>query len=55
MFGILGFTEILLIGAIIILLFGSKRVPEIAKGIGKGIHNFKKEIRSIEKNNKKLN
>jgi len=49
MFGTLGATEILLIVAVITLLFGAKRIPEIAKGIGKGIHNFKKEIKSIEK------
>jgi sec-independent protein translocase protein TatA len=48
MFGNLGATEILLIVAVITLLFGAKRIPEIAKGIGKGIHDFKKEIKSVE-------
>ncbi len=48
MFASLGFTEILIIVAVITLLFGAKRIPEIAKGIGKGIHDFKKEIKSIE-------
>jgi len=48
MFSNLGATEILLIVAVITLLFGAKRIPEIAKGIGKGIHDFKKEIKSIE-------
>ena len=48
MFGNLGATEILLIVATITILFGAKRIPEIAKGIGKGIHDFKKEIKSIE-------
>ncbi|WP_304131874.1 twin-arginine translocase TatA/TatE family subunit [Ignavibacterium album] len=48
MFESLGFTEILIIVAVITLLFGAKRIPEIAKGIGKGIHDFKKEIKSIE-------
>ena len=48
MFANLGFTEILIIVAVITLLFGAKRIPEIAKGIGKGIHDFKKEIKSVE-------
>lgn len=48
MIGNMGFTEILIIVAIITLLFGAKRIPEIAKGIGKGIYDFKREIKSIE-------
>lgn len=48
MFGNLGATEILIIIGVISLLFGAKRIPEIAKSIGKGIHDFKKEIKSIE-------
>lgn len=48
MLGNLGLTEILIMVAIITLLFGAKRIPEIVKGIGKGIHDFKKEIKSIE-------
>ena len=48
MLGNLGLTEILIIVAIITLLFGAKRIPEIAKGIGKGIHDFKKEVKSLE-------
>ncbi|MEG8945712.1 twin-arginine translocase TatA/TatE family subunit [Rosettibacter firmus] len=53
MFGNLGFTELLIIAGIIMLLFGAKRIPEIAKGIGKGIYEFKKEIKSIEDITKK--
>jgi sec-independent protein translocase protein TatA len=48
MFGNLGAAEIIIIVGVIALLFGAKRIPEIAKGIGKGIHDFKKEIKSIE-------
>lgn len=48
MLGNLGLKETLIIMAIITLLFGAKRIPEIVKGIGKGIHDFKKEIKSIE-------
>ncbi len=46
-FGNLGFTELLIIVALITILFGAKRIPQIAKGIGKGVHDFKKEIKSI--------
>lgn len=39
--GNLGATEILLIFLVILLLFGAKRIPEIARGLGKGIREFK--------------
>lgn len=48
MFGNIGATEIIIIVGVIALLFGAKRIPEIAKGIGKGIRDFKKEVKSIE-------
>ncbi|HSI07767.1 MAG: twin-arginine translocase TatA/TatE family subunit [Rariglobus sp.] len=38
----LGTTEIMLILAIVILLFGAKKLPELAKGLGKSIKEFKK-------------
>ena len=50
MFGNLGTTEILLIALVVLLLFGAKRLPDIAKGIGKGIKDFKKEINSVTDN-----
>lgn len=37
----LGIPELLIILAIIILIFGASRLPEIGRGIGKGISNFK--------------
>ena len=37
-------TELLLIFGIIVLLFGAKKIPELAKGVGKGIKNFKAEM-----------
>jgi sec-independent protein translocase protein TatA len=39
--GSLGIPELLIILAIIILIFGANRLPEIGRGIGKGIRNFK--------------
>lgn len=38
----LGTTELLLIGALIILLFGGKKIPEMMKGLGQGLQSFKK-------------
>jgi sec-independent protein translocase protein TatA len=43
--GMPGTTELLLILGIVILLFGSKKIPDLAKGIGKGIKNFKAEMK----------
>ena len=37
----LGGTELLVIGIIILLLFGGKKIPELMKGLGKGINEFK--------------
>jgi sec-independent protein translocase protein TatA len=39
--GTLGIPELLIILTIIILIFGANRLPEIGRGIGKGIRNFK--------------
>lgn len=41
MFGSLGVPELLIILVIVILIFGASRLPELGKGIGKGIRNFK--------------
>jgi len=47
MFG-LGFGEILLILLIVVLIFGTSRIPELGRGLGEGIRNFKKSIRGDE-------
>lgn len=41
-------SELLLIFGVVVLLFGSKKIPELAKGIGQGIRSFKKETREEE-------
>ena len=46
--GHLGIPELLIILAIIILIFGATRLPEIGRGIGKGIKNFKDATKSEE-------
>ena len=40
-----GVWEIILIVLIVLLLFGGKRIPELMRGIGKGINNFKKGVK----------
>jgi sec-independent protein translocase protein TatA len=43
--GKIGFTEILLILLVIVLLFGGRKIPELMKGIGQGMKEFKKASR----------
>ena len=44
------FMELVIIMVVILLLFGAKRIPEIAGSVGKGIKEFKKEMNDIERN-----
>ena len=55
MFG-LGFPELILIFVIVIVIFGTSRIPELGKGLGEGIRNFKKAIKDDEskRNNSEL-
>jgi sec-independent protein translocase protein TatA len=41
-------TELLIIFGIIVLLFGAKKIPDLAKGLGKGIKNFKQEMKEVD-------
>jgi len=43
-FGRLGITEIIIILAILIFLFGARKIPELARGMGLGIKEFKKGL-----------
>lgn len=45
MFNNLGMPELLIIVFVILLLFGAKKLPELAQGLGKGIREFKKAMR----------
>lgn len=49
MFANLGMTEILIIVFVLLILFGGKKIPELAKGFGKGIRQFKNELKDVEK------
>ncbi|MCU0333141.1 MAG: twin-arginine translocase TatA/TatE family subunit [Ignavibacteriaceae bacterium] len=48
MFGNLGAGEIILIVLVVLLLFGAKKIPELARGIGKGMSEFKKGLKDVE-------
>ncbi len=41
----LGFFEILILGVVVVLLFGAKKLPDIGRGLGQGIRNFKGEMK----------
>jgi sec-independent protein translocase protein TatA len=46
--GNLGATELLLILLLVLVFFGSRKIPELAQGLGKGIREFKKATREID-------
>lgn len=48
-----GWVEILLIMAIVLLLFGGKRIPELMKGLGRGAREFKEGLRGDDEETKK--
>lgn len=49
LFGNLGVTEIVLIALVVLLFFGGKKIPELMKGLGKGVKSFKEGVNGIEK------
>jgi sec-independent protein translocase protein TatA len=48
----LGVPELLIIAVIVLFLFGGKRIPEMGRGIGEGIKNFRKSMKSDEEKEK---
>jgi sec-independent protein translocase protein TatA len=48
MFSNLGPLEIFLIVLVVLLLFGAKKIPELAQGVGKGMREFKRAIKDVE-------
>jgi len=47
--GIVGPWEIVIIALVVLLLFGGKKIPELMKGLGKGVKSFKDGINEVEK------
>ncbi len=46
--GSIGFTEILLIFLVVLLLFGAKKLPEVARGMGQALKEFRKAAREVD-------
>ena len=46
--GGLGFQEVLLIALVVLLFFGGKKIPEMMKGLGKGVKAFKDGMKEVE-------
>lgn len=44
----LGTGEIIIIALVVLLLFGGKKIPELMKGVGKGVKSFKKGLNEVE-------
>ena len=51
MFG-LGFPELLLILVIVVLIFGTSRIPELGRGLGEGIRNYRRGMKGDEEEKK---
>lgn len=51
----IGFTEIIVIALIILLLFGGKKIPELMRGLGKGVKSFKDGMKENEEDDKPEN
>lgn len=52
MFGSLGTPELMIIFLIIVVLFGASKLPQLGKGIGEGIRNFKHGLKGAEEDEK---
>ncbi len=49
LFGNLGTGEIIIIALVVLLLFGGKKIPELMRGLGKGVKSFKDGMNEVEK------
>ena len=54
LFGRLGFWEIALIVLVVLLLFGGKKIPELMRGLGKGVKSFKEGMKDVEEDVKEI-
>ena len=49
LFGSIGWAEILLVAFVVLLFWGGKKLPEMMKGLGKGVKSFKEGMKDVEK------
>ncbi len=52
--GGIGMQEVLLIALVVLLFFGGKKIPELMKGIGKGVRSFKEGMNNVEKESEEI-
>jgi len=52
--GMVGAPQLIIIAIAILLLFGGKKIPELMKGLGQGMKEFKKATKDLEKNQEKI-
>jgi sec-independent protein translocase protein TatA len=52
--GFVGFPELLLLGLVVLVLFGPKRLPEMGRGLGKGLREFKESVTGEHKDTEAL-
>lgn len=50
---VIGWTEVLVIALVVLLIFGGKKIPEMMKGLGRGVRSFKEGLREVDDENKK--
>jgi len=55
LFGSVGASEVIIVALVVLLLFGGKKIPELMKGIGKGVKSFKDGMKGIEDDIKETN
>jgi sec-independent protein translocase protein TatA len=49
-----GMWEVIIIALVILLIFGGKKIPELMKGLGKGVKNFKEGMKDVEEDVKEI-
>lgn len=49
LFGSIGWAEVLIIAFVVLLFWGGKKLPELMKGLGKGVRSFKEGMKDVEK------
>ena len=50
---VIGWTEVLILAFVVLLIFGGKKIPELMKGLGQGVKSFKEGLREVDDEIKK--